>query len=425
MRNAERPISVGPNTVVFKEGDPASGAYLIEHGSVEVSVTRNGEKVVLGQRGAGEVFGEMSIIDDRPRTATITTLEPCLLVRITPDQIHNRIGQADPILRMYLGVVLERFRETLKGLQSIDPESLATPSAISAEDRAIDPIVYSAALSEIKLEQALSEALRESHFELHFQPIIELPGKKLVGFESLIRWSHKERGLLLPARFLPTAEASGLIVPIGLWVLRRSCEFLKRVHAMFPVGKGGERLFVSINLSARSFNDPRLLESIGSVIGETGISPHDVKLEITETTLFAEPSMVLDTMRRLKDMGFSIAIDDFGTGYSSLSYLHKYPFDTLKIDRSFVQNVHNNPKNDDVLASIAALANHLDLAVVAEGIETKEQEQQAFALNCGLAQGYFYARPAPEADILRLLNRLRLDAKNGVRRIGGFRLECA
>lgn len=425
MRDAEHPIRVGPDTIIFREGDPAGGAYLIEHGAVEVSVTRNGQKVILGRRGAGEVFGEMSIIDDRPRTATITTLEPCQFVRITRDQIHNRIGQTDPILRMYLGVVLERFRETLKGLRSVDTESLGTAAASTAEERAIDPVLYSAALNEIKLEQALSHALRESHFELHFQPMIDLPSRKLVGFESLIRWWHKERGLLLPARFLPTAEASGLIVPIGLWAFRRSCEFLRRVQSEFPAGRGADRLFVSVNLSARSFNDPQLLQNIAAVIEQTGVSPSDVKLEITETTIFAEPNAALDTMRHLTAMGFSIAIDDFGTGYSSLSYLHKYPFDILKIDRSFVQNVHNNPKNDDLLASITVLANRLELAVVAEGIETKEQEQRISALNCGYAQGYFYAKPAPEAEIIQLLNRLRLEARASVRRIDGFRLECA
>ncbi len=420
MQEVGHQISVGPDTTIFREEDLCDGAYIIERGSVEVSVTRNGRKVVLGKRSAGEVFGEMSIIDDRPRTATVTTLEPCELIRITREQIRNRIDQTDPILRMYLGVILERFRATLKGLQAIDLGELATPIEDSVSTHGVESVSYESAINEIKLERELGYALRDGDFELQFQPIIDLQSRVLVGFESLIRWRHKEHGLILPSEFLPTAEASGLIVPIGSWVFRRSCEFLRRLNLQFPAQDGERSLFMSINISARSFNNPDFVDEIVAAVEETGVSSSDIKLEITETTLFSQPDLVAAALNALKDAGFSIAIDDFGTGYSSLSYLHKYPFDTLKIDRSFVQNLNNNPKNNDIIASIAALADHLNLLVVAEGIETKEQERQVSALNCAFAQGFLYSMPISESEVMQWIKRYRAEAAGRA-----LRLQCA
>jgi EAL domain-containing protein (putative c-di-GMP-specific phosphodiesterase class I) len=405
MQEFGHQIVVGPDAVIFREEDAGDSAFVIERGTVEVSINRNGRKVVLGRRRAGEVFGEMSIIDDRPRTATVTTVEPCRLVKITRDQIRNRIKQTDPILRMYLGVILDRFRETLRGLQEIELGELTgrpaeSDSAPTLERPSND---YDYAIKEIKLEEELSEALRHNDFELHFQPIVDLRRKRLVGFESLIRWRHRQRGLVCPKDFLATAEASGLIVPIGSWVFKRSCEFLRRLGARAPAADGAEHLFVSVNISAQDFSQTGFVEDVMRVVKQTGVSPRDIKLEVTETTLISQPDLVAEALQRLRDAGFSIAIDDFGTGFSSLSYLHRYPFDTLKIDRSFVQNLHNNPKNNGIVASIAALANHLELAVVAEGIETLEQERTLRELNCAFAQGYLYSRPVPEAEIDHLL----------------------
>ena len=425
MQEVGHKITVGSNVTIFWEGDSCDGAYIIERGAVEVSINRNGQKVILGKRKAGEVFGEMSIIDDRPRTATITTIEPCELVRITQGHVRSRMEQADPILRMYLGVILKRFRSTLKGLQTIDSGELATPFDSGSADIGAEQGSYGDAINEIKLEKELSQALRDENFELHFQPIIDLHRRALVGFESLIRWRHKKNGLILPNEFIPTAEASGLIVPIGNWVFKHSCEFLRRMNGLFPPAYGARRLFVSINISARSFSAPNFVEEIVAAARESAVSPADIKLEVTETTLFSQPELVAGALRKLKDAGFSIALDDFGTGYSSLSYLHQYPFDTLKIDQSFVRNLHNNPKNNDILASIAALAGHLDLSVVAEGIETREQEQQICELDCAFAQGYFYSRPVSEMEIIQLMESLRLASEKRVAQIGSIRLECA
>ncbi len=398
MQQIGSQVSVGPNETIFHEEDSCDSAYVIEYGTVEVSVIRRGRKIVLGHRGAGEVFGEMAIIDEHRRSATITTLEPCRLIRITREQLHNRINQADPILRMYLGIILERFRATLKGLQAIElgHGSDSTRFGSMQDGLGIASNDYKYAINEIKLEEELNDALHHDDFTLHYQPIIDLRTKRLVGFESLLRWHHAERGLLLPADFLATAEASGLIVPIGAQVFRSACGFLGRLSAIYPTPPGAEELFVSINISARDFTNPRFVDDVVRMTRDAGVSPTQVKLEVTETTLVSHPAAVAEALTQLSDRGYSIAIDDFGTGYSSLSYLHQFPFDTLKIDRGFVKNLSSCEKNDKIVASIANLANHLDLAVVAEGVETRAQERAILDLDCPFAQGYLYARPMPE-----------------------------
>lgn len=398
MRQLGSQVSVGPNETIFHEEDICDSAYVIEQGTVEVSVIRRGRKIVLGRRGVGEVFGEMAIIDERRRSATITTLEPCRLIRVTREQLHNRINQADPVLRMYLGIILERFRTTLKGLQTIELGNSSDAPQFGAMEDGLGMASndYKYAINEIKLEEELNDALHHDDFALHYQPIIDLRTKRLVGFESLLRWQHAERGLLLPGDFLATAEASGLIVPIGARVFRNACGFLGRLAALYPAPPGVEELFVSINISARDFTNPHFVDDVGRMTRDAGVSPSQVKLEVTETTLVSQPEVVAEALTQLSDRGHSIAIDDFGTGYSSLSYLHKFPFDTLKIDRGFVQNLSSSDKNDKIVASIATLANHLNLAVVAEGVETRAQERTIVDLDCTFAQGYLYAHPMPE-----------------------------
>lgn len=388
-------VSVGPNVRIFNEADVCDSAYVIEQGTVEVSVNREGRKIVLGRRGAGEVFGEMAIIDEQPRSATVTTLEPCQLIRITRKQLQTRIHHADPILRMYRAIILERFRATLGDLRAID-HRIDTRQLDALDDRQVTASSsYQSAIREIKLEEELNDALQHEEFALHYQPIIDLRTRHLAGFEALLRWQHAQRGLLLPADFLATAEASGIIVPIGSKVFRSACAFLGRLKTRYPTLPVIQDLFISVNISARDFDSPRFIHNVVRMTGDAGVNPRQVKLEVTETALISQPAVVARALSKLKDLGFSIVIDDFGTGYSSLSYLHQFPFDTLKIDRGFVQNLHQCSKNDKIVASIATLANHLDLDVVAEGVETLAQESMIIELDCAYAQGYRYARPMP------------------------------
>jgi diguanylate cyclase len=399
-------LCVDANVPVFREGDCADCAYIIEEGMVEVSLIRDGKKVVVGKRTVGEVFGEMAIIDDQPRTATVSTLTPCKLLTIDRSLVRNRLSQSDPIVRMYLDVILARFRQTMGELRELTlrefpPETTKLSPSAGTSGASNN---YEYAINEIRLEDEIKCALLHDEFELYFQPIVDLWQKHLVGFEALIRWRHRQRGLIFPNDFLATAEASGLIVPIGSWVFRRSCEFLRVLKNSFPENQPNP-LFVAVNISAREIVSSLFAETASEVVEKAGISASNIKLEITETALMSDHFVVKNVLQRLKNAGFSIAIDDFGTGYSSLSYLHQFPFDTLKIDKTFVQSLNKEGKNNAIVASIASLAKHLNLAVVAEGIETSLQEKRIRDLKCQFGQGYLYARPMTELHALELMRR--------------------
>jgi EAL domain-containing protein (putative c-di-GMP-specific phosphodiesterase class I) len=307
---------------------------------------------------------------------------------------------------MYLQVILSRFRETMDGLQDLAvADSVGKPPKRQwRTDDALLSTDYETALHEIRMEEEISRALHRDEFALFLQPIIDLGNKTIVGFESLIRWQHQERGLLAPGEFLGTAEASGLIVPMGSWIFRRSCEFLGMINRALRKS-GSAPLFISVNVSAGEIASPYFADAVTKIVQDAGVSASEIKLEVTETALIQDHATAAQALQQLKDAGFSIVLDDFGTGYSSLSYLHEFPFDTLKIDRRFVQHVHQAPKNKAILASIASLAEHLDLSVVAEGIETSFQEKIIRDLKCGYGQGFLYARPMSEAMALDFLRQ--------------------
>jgi EAL domain-containing protein (putative c-di-GMP-specific phosphodiesterase class I) len=402
ITNGDSHILVDEGTVIFCEGDRGYSAFLIERGEVEISVERNGEKVPLARRGAGEVFGEMAIIDDQPRSATVTAVRPCQLLMITRDQLVNRIEQTDPVLRMCLRVILQRFRTTMLRLQVMDHDEM--PVHDKAFDDDLDTPLHDDAVREIKLEEELKQALRQEDFTLNYQPIVDLNSGLPAGFEALIRWRHKHRGLIAPDVFIPTAEASGLIVPIGHWVLEQACQAIIRLRDQtLAAGIDREQLFMSVNLSVRDFTVPGCVDKISRILAETGIEPTCIKLEITESLLMHQPETAAAALRKFKAMGLSIAIDDFGTGYSSLSYLHKFPIDTLKIDRSFISGLKKRNENFEIVSSIVHMAQRLNMHIVAEGIEQSTQLEILRDLGCTLGQGFLYAKPAPEKQAAQLL----------------------
>lgn len=392
---------------IFYEGDRGDCAYLIDQGAVEVWVRRHGEKIVLAQRNAGDLFGEMAIIDDRPRSATVTTLERCELIAITREQIRNRISQTDPILRMCLNVILERFRETLKGLAAITQGEVPDSIYGRVIDQTADYTLYASAIHELRLEREINAALRRREFDLYFQPIIRFTDHRIAGFEALIRWPHRERGFIPPGKFIPTAEASGLIVPIGRWAVRRACEFLVHLQSNHP-DRLEQGLFVAVNVSGRDFSDPAFASQMARTVAEYDIAPQNIKLEITETILLSQPEVAADALNKLQTQGFSLAIDNFGTGYSSLSYLHQFPLDTLKLDGSFIRSMGDSPKKQIIVKSIVALARQLRLTTIAEGIESQQQERDFLELQCELGQGYHYSKPVPEPEAIVLAHEMTL-----------------
>lgn len=247
------------------------------------------------------------------------------------------------------------------------------------------------------LEAALRIAVAEEQFELHFQPQVALPGALLTGFEALIRWRHPERGLIGPAFFLPAAERIGLMRRIGTWVLREAC----RVAASWPSG-----LRVAVNLAPCQFEDGALPSTVRAALEESGLPPARLELEVTETVLLASAESALAQLQALRDQGVRIAMDDFGTGYSSLTQLRVFPFDRLKIDRSFVKDLPSGGDATAIVRAVTGLGRSLGIAVTAEGVETQAQLRVLLNEGCDAAQGYLFGRPMPQSQLDAVIDAL-------------------
>ncbi len=243
-----------------------------------------------------------------------------------------------------------------------------------------------------QIETDLRYAIERNELCSFYQPIIALGAMELSGFESLIRWKHPQRGLIPPSEFIPVAEETGLIVPITYWMLEESCRQISRFQQLDP---NHAPLFLSVNLSGKHFAHGDIVERIQEIIIKTQIAPQCLKLEITESAVMDNPEKAIAMLRRLKSLGVQLSIDDFGTGYSSLSYLHRFPIDTLKVDRSFVSMMEDGTENGEIVRTVIALAKALNLDVVAEGIETIHQLHQLRVLGCEYGQGYLFSRPVP------------------------------
>jgi len=246
-------------------------------------------------------------------------------------------------------------------------------------------------------EHSLHRALERSELMLHYQPVVEIATSEPVGVEALIRWRHPEQGLVAPYRFIPVAEESGLIIPIGAWVLEEACRQLR--DWQYGDGAGPARS-VDVNLSARQIDHPEIVETVERILASTGLPPGNLTLEITESALMKDAASALQVLRALKGLGVSLAIDDFGTGYSSLSYLQRFPLDILKVDKSFVDELGVDRGGEEIVAAVVNLAHALGLEVVAEGVETAGQLEVLRSLGCDFAQGYLFSKPIPAADLV-------------------------
>jgi EAL domain-containing protein (putative c-di-GMP-specific phosphodiesterase class I) len=235
--------------------------------------------------------------------------------------------------------------------------------------------------------------------ELHYQPIVDLSTSQIVGFESLIRWRHPVRGLVSPLDFIPLAEETGMIVPIGRWVIQEATRQAAEWQNRSPLG----RLRMSVNVSVRQFQHPDLVGDVADALYKSGLNPQLLTLEITESLFAQDTEETLRKIQMLKELGVRLALDDFGTGYSSLSYLRRFPIDTLKIDKSFIDGVTTSSEGHAVVAAITQLGQTLHLEVVAEGLETGEQVAALRSLDCPLGQGYHYSRPLVAGDAVKLM----------------------
>lgn len=371
--------------IVFAEGDPPHGAFLIESGRIEISSSQFGERRVLGNLGPGMLLGEMAVIDDSPRTATARALTDCTLTPIDARQFAERLAAADPIVRALLMSQLSRYRSTLATLSGDTSPSRHVAPAASSDAFALD---------KIRLESELRAALDRGELEMRLQPIEEIAGGRVAGYEALVRWRHLQRGDVAPAEFIRLAEETSLIVPIGDYVLERVCEMLAELRR-----RGREPLpFIALNLSSRQLEDPLLVDRILARLHAHELPPDRLKLEITE-------SLVLDHVRiaallaRCHEEGMHVALDDFGTGYSNLGALLTLNFDQIKLDGSFVRALDTS-RGVALVGVVVATARALNCDLVAEGVETRAQREVLQRLGCGYAQGWLVGKPLALAEVL-------------------------
>lgn len=258
------------------------------------------------------------------------------------------------------------------------------------------------AVNRLKLESDLISALEKQEFLLYYQPIIRLETGQISGFEALVRWQQQDRGFVLPSAFIPVAEETGLIMPLGQWIFREACHQLKRWHEAFPHHQG---LTMSINLSNRQFSQPDLVSQIATALQHTGVNGESIRLEITESMVMGDVESAIDLMLKLKSLDLKLGIDDFGTGYSSLSYLHRFPMDTLKVDKSFVGRMEDSPEDREIVHTIIALGHKLGMEIVAEGIELQGQVERLKGMKCEYGQGYFFSKPLSHEAATTLLTQ--------------------
>ena len=391
--------------ILFKEGDPGNCAYLIDSGRVEI-IARDidGSKTPVAILGVGDILGEMAFIDGSPRSASAIALEDSEVVEVSKDQLNERVEDADPVVRFLLSILTNRLKETLKDsndpTRSHLPVEASTTNIINLADYKTSGVDV---VEKIKLEKSLKHARDANEFRVHYQPRVEARTGNIAGFEALMRWNSEDRGMVRPDIFMGIAEETSLIVPIGHWIIQRTIrDFAKLKQNLKAEKKYANKMFLSINVAVKQFNDPQLFKILNATAEYYSVPPDEIKLEITERVLI-QGTFVLEWIKKARKFGYSVALDDFGTGYSSLSYLSNLDVNNLKIDKSFVDKMLKDPKSQSIVKSIIRMAKDLKLTVIAEGVEDVKEANILKQLGCTYIQGYYYSKALPMRDVYYLL----------------------
>ncbi|WP_395377091.1 EAL domain-containing protein [Marinicella sp. W31] len=372
-----------PDEIIFAQGSEADYAYVIESGAVDIYVTdAEGEQVINTLR-TGELFGEMGIVDNSPRTTSARAHTHVTLLQIHRQQITERIDSADPIVKSLLELLLTRSRAMLPEIADSDNGKSRNPILAQSQQQGI---------SKFRLESELRNAISQGHIQTVFQPMLDLDSNKIAGCEALSRWDHPQQGMISPAKFITLAEETDLILDVGYLVFERACELLSQAG----------NIFVSVNVSARQLDNDDFFDHVLKLISHHSISAKQIKLEITET-------LVIDSVRaqqwisKCKAHGFQICADDFGTGHSGILQLAELDFDVLKIDQAFTRQMLDNKKAQIVLEGVVNMASSLGVTLVAEGIETIEQLTYLKQLGVNFGQGYWIGKAKKMSDFMQML----------------------
>jgi diguanylate cyclase len=390
---------------IFTEGSSADRAYIIETGYVEIFVGSGQDSLQLSVLGPGDIFGEMGIIDASPRSASAKAMGPCRCIVVSAAQVAERIESSSPMVRLFISMSLHRNRTYNAYLKTLTNPQVSLPSPAVTEKSYAKSQQYQEILDDIKLESDLRNAVDNNELSLMYQPLFDLGSEKIVGFESLLRWQCPQRGMVAPNQFIGLAEETSLILPMGAWILEHSCADLRRFQGQLAEsGQSSADFFISINISVRQFQEADFFERLAACIQRHGVSPHQIKLEVTER-IFLDEMEAIESIGKCRAAGFEVSLDDFGTGYSSLNYLERCEIDCLKIDKSFIQKLCTSDRAKILVGSIIDIARKLGLPTVAEGIETPAQMAALKAMGCATGQGFLFSRPLPLPEALALLDR--------------------
>jgi diguanylate cyclase (GGDEF)-like protein/PAS domain S-box-containing protein len=325
------------------------------------------------------------------------------------DRVHRELAQPFEIggqevftsasIGISLGGVADHRPEDL--LRDADTAMYRAKAKGIANHAVFDITMHDHAVASLQLENDLRRAVERGELRVRYQPIVALQSARIVGFEALVRWQHRQRGLVPPQEFIPVAEETGVIGVVGRWVLLEACRQMRTLQQVRPRGPG---LSLAVNVSGRQILQPDLVEQVGDALQHTGLDPRLLRLELTESALVQNESAAARCLNRLRQLGLKLAIDDFGTGYSSLSYLHRMPIDLLKIDASFVQTMATDEKNRRIVETILSLGRNLGVDVIAEGVETAQQAQVLTGLGCNYVQGHLFSAAVDAESAARLLS---------------------
>lgn len=373
--------------VVFRQGEAGDRAFFIERGRIRVVRSDGTHEHNLGWFEGGELLGELAPMDNAPRFATAICETETEVLGFSRNYLRDALKRADPLLPKMMGTLMQRFRES-------NPDSEARELFDVTQD--IDVLSHSRGLREsLQFEHDLERALaRDDEFFLAGQAIIGSDQEKICGYELLLRWQHPERGLVSPGAFIPMAEERGRIGELGEWVLKRA------LRQAGPLAAEPGR-FISINLGADQLLSGDITPTVAQVCGAASFDPAQLRLEITESSLVRDPEAAQRQLKSLNRLGCRLAIDDFGTGYSSLSHIHTFPFDTLKIDKSFITRLDSDAKSRRLVGAILHMARDLGIDVVAEGVETAKHAEILAEMGYVYYQGFHFHRPEPVADLLQ------------------------
>ncbi len=389
--SATQSVDILKDQIIFNQGDAGDCAYIIEKGRVLVYLAKDTDEVPLNILGEGEIFGEMALIDNESRSASVRALEDVRLGIVTKQQVLERVATADKVVQLLLRVLLKRLRRKNSVMAN-------------GQDEEGDDGTQTA-LDQIKLEQQVFQAFQNKEFELFYQPIVDLKTKSIKGCEALLRWNSPQHGLVSPNIFIDIIENSAMVIPIGHWIINQALKDLntiqKHLHSTRK-NKLAEEFMMSINISGRQFTHSDFVSNLEDLREKHDVQPKNIKLEMTERIMM-DGAIALEALNQCRNQGYAISIDDFGTGFSSLQYLTQMPISFLKIDRCFVMKILSDAKSKAVVSSIIHLADAMDIEIIAEGIENNEECLVLETLGARYGQGYLFSKPVDMGRFLKLI----------------------